>query len=232
MSLTLLSAGAAKGLASEILPEFERANGVAVQGFFSAVGAIHQKFTDGEPCDVLILTERQLQLLAEAGRVLPQSVKVIGNVRTAVAVPTGHHQPDVSSSAALGGTLLEATAIYIPDPYKSTAGIHVMSVLKALGIESNVEKLIKAFPNGETAMRIMSEESIAGAIGITQTTEIKYTPNIMLIGPLPPEHELVTTYSVAVSTNAADPSSAMKLAAMLTDESSATARTLSGFEAP
>ncbi|PCE22254.1 hypothetical protein BWP39_21505 [Paraburkholderia acidicola] len=232
MSLTLLSAGAAKGLAAGILPDFERANGLTVQGFFSAVGAIHQKFIDGEPCDVLILTARQLQLLAEAGRVLAQSVKVIGNVRTAVAVPAEHPPPDVSSSAALRDTLLDATAIYIPDPYKSTAGIHVMSVLKALGIALSVEQRIKAFPNGETAMRVLSEEASAGAIGITQTTEIRYTPDIMLVGPLPPEHKLVTTYSAAVNANAADIPSAMKLVAALTGELSAAARTHSGFEVP
>jgi molybdate transport system substrate-binding protein len=232
MSLTLLSAGAAKGLAADILPDFENANGVTVQGLFSAVGAIQQKFIDGEPCDVLILTARQLQLLAEAGRVLPQSVNAIGNVRTAVAVPAGHPRPDVSSGAALGETLIKATAIYIPDPYQSTAGIHVMSVLRSLGIASSVEKWIKAFPNGETAMRALSEEAIAGAIGITQTTEIKYTPGIVLVGPLPPGHELVTTYSVAVNTSTTHLPSAMKLAATLTGESSAAARIRSGFEVP
>ena len=228
MRLIVLSAGAAKGLVGDIAPLFAADGGIA--GSFNAVGAIRERFLGGEACDVLILTARQLDELAIAGRIVAGSVAPIGTVRTAVAVPTGQALPDISTGAALAAALRAASAIHVPDPYKSTAGIHVLSVITALGLAAELEPRLRAFPNGETAMRILAEEAQAGAIGSTQMTEIRYTRGLTLVGPLPPGYELSTIYSAAITTNAADPAAASRLVAALTGPVSADLRRRSGFE--
>jgi molybdate transport system substrate-binding protein len=228
MTLRVLSAGAAKGLVGDLQAAFTSQSGTTLEGSFSAVGAIRERFEGGEACDVLILTARQLSELAAAG--LVRDVAPIGTVRTAVAVPEGHAQPDVSSGPAFAAAMRAASAVYMPDAFKSTAGIHVRSVLAALGLEAEMAPKLRMFPNGETAMRTLAEEAPEGGIGSTQMTEILYTPGLVLLGPLPPEHDLSTVYSAAVSTAAAMPKQAAALVAMLTGADSADLRQRSGFE--
>lgn len=228
MTLRVLSAGAAKGLVGDLQAAFTAQTGVPLEGSFSAVGAIRERFEGGEACDVLILTARQLDELAAAGTV--HRVAPIGTVRTAVAVPEGQPKPDVSSGPAFAAAMRAASAVFMPDAYKSTAGIHVRAVLAALGLEAEMAPKLRMFPNGETAMRTLAEEAPPGGIGTTQMTEILYTGGLALVGPLPPEHDLSTVYAAAVSTRAAMPEQAAALVAMLTGAASAALRQRSGFE--
>ena len=87
MTVRMLSAGAAKGLAGDVQAVFEASSGVTISGSFSAVGTIRERFESGEGGDVLILTARQLAELEAAGSV--RAVVSIGTVRTAIAVPGG-----------------------------------------------------------------------------------------------------------------------------------------------
>ncbi|MDT7951594.1 MAG: substrate-binding domain-containing protein [Acetobacteraceae bacterium] len=221
-SLRVLSAGAAKGLVGSVAPE--------VEGVFSAVGAIREIFEGGALCDVLILTARQLEELAASGRVRPETVAPIGTVRTAVAVLSGSPVPPIATGNDLAAALRAASAVFIPDPHKSTAGIHVRRVIDALGLADAVAPKLRAFANGETAMRTLAEEAPAGGIGLTQTTEILYTKGLTLVGPLPPEHDLSTVYAACVSATATSPE-ASRLVQLLTGPASAALRERSGFEA-
>ena len=228
MTVRVLSAGAAKGLVGDLQSDFTGASGETVEGSFSAVGAIRERFESGEACDVLILTARQLaelQALGQIGHVAP-----IGTVRTAVAVPRGHPTPDVSTSSGFAAAMRSAVAVFLPDPYKSTAGIHVRGVLAALGLEREMATKLRAYPNGETAMRTMAEEAAPGSIGITQMTEIMYTPGLTLLGPLPREYDLSTVYAAAVTARAQRPGAARALVDLLTGPAQAGLRGRSGFE--
>ena len=228
MTLRVLSAGAAKGLVGDLQAAFTARAGTSLEGSFSAVGAIRERFEGGAACDVLILTARQLGELAAAG--LVQGVAPIGTVRTAVAVPEGHPRPEISSGPAFAAAMRAASAVFLPDAYKSTAGIHIRAVLTALGLEAEMAPKLRMFPNGETAMRTLAEEAPEGGIGTTQMTEILYTRGLALVGPLPPAHDLSTVYAAAVSTAAAMPEQAATLVAMLTGADSADLRQRSGFE--
>ncbi len=228
MTLRVLGAGASKGLVGDLQAAFTARAGMPLAAAFSAVGVIGDRFEAGEACDVLILTARQLGELAAAGKV--RAVASIGTVRTAVAVPAGHPVPDVSGGPALAAALRAASAVFLPDTARSTAGRHVSSVLAAMGLEAEMASRLRTFPNGETAMRALAEEAPGGGIGITQMTEILYTRGLVPAGPLPAGHDLATEYAAAVSTSAALPEQAIALVALLTGADSADLRRRSGFE--
>lgn len=230
MTVRVLSAGAAKGLVGDTADAFTAATGETIDGHFSAVGAIRERFESGAPCDVLILTAKQLAELEIAGLLRTGSVRPIGTVRTAVAVLEGQPVPDISTSAAFAATMRAASAIFMPDPDKSTAGIHVRGVLQALGLADEMLPKLRAFPNGETAMRNLAEEAAVGAIGTTQTTEILYTKGLTLVGPLPPEHDLSTVYAAGISAAAQNIEAAAALIERLTGSETANLRAKSGFE--
>ena len=96
-------------------------------------------------------------------------------------------------------------------------------------------KLAKArpgalYPNGATAMREMAADADPGAIGCTQITEIKYTPGIELVGPLPNPFGLATIYTAAIAARAAQTELAQRFIERLCGPDSRASRVDGGFE--
>lgn len=229
-TLHVLSAGAAKGLVTALAEPFRQASGHALQCQFGAVGAMRERLDAGDACDLIVLSRAMIDALAQAGRVDPASVADLGRVHTGVAVLAGAPLPAVADEAGLRRALTGAHAIYIPDPVRSTAGIHCMKVLAALGIADEVGARVKAYPNGATAMAEMARAADARAIGVTQVTEILYTPGVALVAPLPAAFELATVYSAAVIARSAGREAAEALLRQLTGPSSQQLRRAGGFE--
>jgi len=230
VDLNILSAGAAKGLVESLQTQFRTETGVGIHGTFDAVGVIKERALAGVACDVIILTAALVDELARTGRVLSGTVTALGRVRTAIAVREGDGLPDISTPAALRALLLTSAGVYVPDTERSTAGIHFVKMLHALGIFESIQRRLRCFPNGATAMRELARSTHFPAIGCTQTTEILYTPGVTLVGPLPAEFELATTYSVGVFSESQQPDLACRFAALLSEEAARELRVNAGFE--
>lgn len=233
--LHLLSGGAAQGLVTHLQGSFKAQHLCSISGTFSAVGQMKAALLAGAPCDVIILTDALIAELMTSGHLLPGSAKNVGVVKTGVAVKSGDKTVDVSTPEKLKATLQAAKGIYFPDPVKATAGIHVMKVLKALGLDVELARKLHPYANGATAMKAMADaEAIpggSGLIGCTQITEIVYTAGVDLVAPLPKEFELATTYTAAVCANSTQPESAAALIALMASPDTAALRTTCGFEA-
>jgi molybdate transport system substrate-binding protein len=225
----LLSGGAAFGLVSKLQDRFTADTGCNLAGTYNAVGAMRDQLLAGAPCDVLILTAALIAQLESSGHVVAGSARALGTVKTGVAVKTGEAMPPVDTPDELKAALRAATGIYFPDPVKATAGIHFMNVLMQLGIDTEVASRLRPFPNGATAMAAMAATSEPGLIGCTQVTEIRYTPGVQLVAPLPEAFELATVYTAAVSSTAANPLAAAALIALLAGAEAAPARLSGGF---
>ncbi len=231
MTLHLLSAGAAQGLARAIEPVFTAETGAMLDARFGAVGAMQQLFDAGEPCDVIVLTAALIDALAASGAVRDETRATLGRVRTGIAVRVNDPAPDVTTPDALRAALLAADAIFVPDTERSTAGIHVAKVLRELGIDAAVRDRLRTFPNGAAAMRELAASSNTKLIGCTQHTEILYTPGVRLVAPLPRQFELATEYVAAVTSRAADPALAARLVHALAGAHAQALRAAGGFEA-
>lgn len=224
MSLRFISAGAAHGLVAACAKD----EGLEVDGSFGAVGAMMERFRAGDAADIVILTHAQIaQLTAEAG-VVPGTAADLGAVPTSVAVKASDPSPGVADADALRNALLNADAIYFPDPAKATAGIHFAKVIDQLGIRDRVADRVRTFPNGATAMRAMAEAS-GKPIGCTQSTEILATPGVRLIAPLPAGLDLETVYTAAVHAKAANANEALAFVHDLTGDASRAMRRRAGF---
>jgi len=139
----------------------------------------------------------------------------IAKVATAIAVRRGDPLPDMSTAQGLRTALSQADAIHFPDPAQATAGIHFAGVIRKLGLWGQVAGRLQLAPNGATAMRALAASTASRPIGCTQETEILTTPGVVLVAPLPPGCELVTTYTAAVTSRAAAPAEAAALVAAL-----------------
>ena len=228
--IRLLSGGAAKGLVTQIEPRLLARTGDTIEGIYGAVGMMKDRLLAGAPCDVLILTAALIEQLITSGDVTAGSAHALGRVRTGVAVKSDEPLPRVDSSVALKAALLAASGIYIPDPVKSTAGIHFAKVLRQLGIETEVSSRLHVFPNGATAGHAKTSSLDNGLVGCTQVTEILYTQGVQLVATLPDEFELATVYTAAICSKAQQPKAAAALIRLLTGPEAAALRRSGGFE--
>jgi molybdate transport system substrate-binding protein len=230
-TLNFLSAGAAQALVKALQPLLTQQTGAASTGRFGAVGAMKEAFDAAEPCDLIILTEALIGAMEAAGTVRAGSARPLGRVRTGVAVRRGDARPEVGTPDALRAALLAADSIYFPDPVRATAGIHFASVMRDLGVHDELAPRFRTFPNGATAMRELAAATTPQPIGCTQVTEILYTEGVDLIALLPPQFELTTVYTAAVTTRATEPELAARMVDLITGPASAELRQRSGFEA-
>lgn len=230
LTLNLLCAGAAQGLVKAMQARLQAETGATLAGRFGAVGAMKEALQAGEPCDLMIVTERMVGELIEAGALDGSTRAPLGRVRTGVALRQGQAGVDVSSPEGLKAALRAADAIYFPDPQRATAGIHFAKVMRELGVHDELAPRFRTFPNGATSMRELAASTSANPIGCTQVSEILYTGGVTLAGALPAQFELATVYSGAVAARAAQPALAARFLAMLVGPESSALRASGGFE--
>lgn len=228
--LRLLSAGAAQDVVDAMRARFRNACGAEIDATFGAVGALAEKLRAGERCDTVILSAAMIADLERGVELAPGTSAPLGRVRTGVAVRAGEPLPAIADRAQLARALRGASAVYVPDMARSTAGIHIADVLERLGLSGELAPRLSMHPNGSTAMRALAATDEPGAIGCTQITEIRYTPGVALVGALPKEFELATVYSAAVTTAARDPALAREWVAMITAPENRSVRESAGFE--
>lgn len=229
--LHVLSGGAAQGLVTQLEARFKAGFQIDIDGAFGAVGMMKDSLLAGTPCDVVILSDALIAELSAGGYLLRGTEKKLGVVKTGVAVKAGEKAVDVSTPSALTAALREARGIYFPDPVKATAGIHVMKMIRQLGLEAELGSRLRPFPNGAAAMKAMAESPEAGLVGCTQITEILYADGVDLVAALPKEFELATVYTAAVSVRSAQPEVARRLIDLLIAGDAETVRRACGFEA-
>ena len=215
-ALRILAGGAAQPLVERLRPTL----GFAVDGTFSAVGAMRDKLLAGEPADLVILSRALVEGLAKSGHIVASSMADVARVATAVAVRDRDPVPAIGDKAGLAAALEAADEIHFPDPALATAGIHFAKVMRELGVWSRVQGRLKLAPNGNTAMRALAASTARRPIGCTQETEIRATPGIALVGPLPPGCDLTTVYTAAVTTAAQAPAEAATFIARAKAETS------------
>lgn len=228
--LNVLSAGAAKAVVSGIA----QSEDVELQAEFGAVGAMQDRLLAGVPCDVLVLTRAMLDALAAKGTIVAGSVADLGKVHTGIGLPAtaleGRTPPALGDAEALRALLAAASALYVPDLAKSTAGQHVARMLEGLGLRAAFEGRLREFPNGATAMRAMADAGDPAAVGCTQESEIRYTQGVSFVARLPAPYELSTGYAAGVPVAAPDPDAARRFVAALTGAATRDRRSQAGFE--
>jgi molybdate transport system substrate-binding protein len=230
--LKMLSGGAVQGLVAQLHESFLDETGCDVDCVFDAVGTIEGGIVDGDKADLVALTDAQITQLVRDGHVVPGSARILGVVKTGVAVRKSDKLPDVSTTDAFEAALLAAEGIYIPDPEQSTAGAHFLKVLRRLGIDGDdLAARVRIFPNGEEAMAALAKAKGKGLLGCIQTTEIRFAPDVVVAGLLPGNLALATIYTVAITTQARNPELAAQFISKLIGPDAAPLRMAIGFEA-
>ena len=228
--VSVLSAGAVKSSIMPLTRLFtgESGNGISID--FAPVGGILAKLKEGARPDVVIMTSGAIATIEKEGKIVPGTATDLARTRIGVAVREGAPAPDVSNAAALRETLLRAKSVAYIDPASGgTSGIHFAGVLKKLGIEDQIGPkavLVKGGFAAETVARGEAE------IVVHQISEILPVKGVKIVGPLPAELQLVTTYTAAVLQGSPNVEAARKLVQYLSGTAGRAGFAAAGMESP
>jgi len=163
----------------------------------------------GEVVDLVILSAAPIDALIEAGKLVPGSRTDLGVSPIGVAVRAGAPWPDISSGDAVKRSLLAARAIaYSTGP----SGVYLLSLLERMGIaEALAGRLIQVKGEPAGAPLARGEADLA----FQQMSELLPVPGIDIVGPLPPDIQKTTVFSVGLHVAAPNREPARALAAFL-----------------
>jgi len=212
--IKVLSAGAMKGIVTELAETFRQETGNTVIITSGTAGELRQKVEAGEVADVVIVTDTVLEQLTAKRLVVADTRADLARTAIGVAVREGTPLPDISTVEAFKRTVLAAKSLVYTDPGRgATSGIHFAGVLQRLGIADAVKDKTVLWPGGYAAEAIVKGQA---ELCVHQISEILPVKGVTLVGPLPRELQKITTYSAAVATRAATPETARAFIAFVT----------------
>jgi molybdate transport system substrate-binding protein len=194
--LKLLTAGAFKSVAQELVADFEKKTGHKVTIENDTAGAVARRVRDGEYVDVVVMPPGVMGPLL-GSRLVESSAKALARVGIGVSIKQGAPVPDISTVDAFKQSLLKARAIAYTDPASGgTAGTYLANLFEKMGIAAELKPktvLVKGGLAGETL--ISGEADIA----MQPASELLAVPGTVLVGPIPLEVQTYILYSGAVS---------------------------------
>ncbi len=200
--LKIIASGALKGAMAQLQPAYEKSTGNTLTiswgpSMGTSPESIPERIKHKEPMDLAIMADETLALLGPTGVFDMASRREIAESRIGVGVPKGRAHPDVSTVAALRTALLQAPRIAYS---QGASGVFVRNELfQRLGISEQVK--------GKT-LEIQGKELVGTAlargdadIGMQQVSELKVTPGVDYLGPLPEEVQKVSRFCAAIASN-------------------------------
>jgi molybdate transport system substrate-binding protein len=227
--LIILSAAAMKGALQNLPERYLAAAGDRVRVIYGTAGQVRDRAVSGQAFDLVIVPPEPLAKLTERHLVEKGSQVDIARVRLGVAVKAGAALPGINDDQAFTKVLLDAPSIGMADPATgATSGIYLARLIDHLGIGGTVGLKVKYYPEGQTAMEAMARGEVS--LGLGQISEIKPVHGVTLVGPIPEDLQLVTTYAAGIGTKSERPDAAKKLLSYLTGPTVQTSLKANGFD--
>ena len=181
----------------------------------------------GEPFDVVVLASDAIDKLVAAGHLVAGSDVDLARSGVAVAVPAGAPRPDIGSEAALRRAVEAAPTI---GTSTGPSGVALAKLFERWGIAERIRGRIVTPPPGVPVGSLVARGEIA--LGFQQRSELIHVAGIDVLGPLPPEIQIVTTFAAAVGARARQPDAARALLDFLASPAATDAKHRQGMEAP
>ena len=194
-TLRIISSMATKPLLADLVQMF-KAHAPQYEVLVESVGGVDaaKRVQAGEAFDCVVLASNAIdKLLADRKLVTGSRVDLVHS-GVAVAVPAGAEQPDISTEAALKAAILAARTLgYSTGP----SGVQLAQQFDNWGITEQIKDRIVQAPPGVPVGVLIAQGQVA--LGFQQLSEMLGVPGITIVGGLPPEVEIITTFSGSVA---------------------------------
>lgn len=227
-TLRLISSMATKSLLTDLVALY-KAQAPGVHVLVESVGGVDaaQRVQAGEAFDGVVLASDAIDKLINSGHVVAGSRVDLVRSGVAVAVPAGQPVPDISSEAALKATILAAPALgYSTGP----SGVQLAKQFEAWGIAAAIApRIVQAKPGVPVGSMVARGEV---ALGFQQLSEMLGVPGITIVGGLPPEVDIITTFSGSVAGTSTQSAAMHELLAFWASQACSALKQQHGMQAP
>jgi molybdate transport system substrate-binding protein len=209
-ALKVITSGGFAGVYRDMLPEFERRAGIKVEtgsGASEGTGpnTIRYELAHGAKADVVILGREGLQQLIDDGRIAAGSATGLATAALGAAVRAGSPKPDIGTDVALLTALIDAGHVVAPG---STSGLFVRDkVFPKLNLPETVKLRLEA--GGTEAAETLRAGRANILIG--PISELIHETGIETVGLLPPDLQLIVTFTAAIVQDCQMPEAAKHL---------------------
>jgi molybdate transport system substrate-binding protein len=229
--LKVFSTIAMRGAVEVLVPRLEQASGGRCAVTFATAPMLVQRIEAGELADVAILSQAGIDALAKAGKLAPGPAVTLASSVTAIAVKAGAPKPDISTPEALKRTLLAARAIAYTDPAAGGAsGVYFAKLIERMGIAAQLKPKTKYPPAGGFSgeLLITGEADLA----VQQKPELMHVAGTEVVGPLPGDYHVVTTFAAAITVTSKNADHAAKLIKLLQSSEAVAVYQAKGLDTP
>ncbi|MET7298791.1 substrate-binding domain-containing protein [Embleya sp. NPDC005575] len=195
-----LSSMATRLILAELAEDIRVVHGVPVR-FESAGGVeIARRVREGTDADVLVLADDALAELESEGHLLGGTVRPLWTSQVVAAVPAGSPVPAFGSASDLQAALLAAGRIAYSTGPSGTALIDLITRLRLA--DTLRDRLVQAPPGVPVGSLLASGEA---DLALQQHSELMDVPGVVVIGPLPGDTAISSTFSGAVLACSSEP---------------------------
>lgn len=224
-SLTCISSMATRALLVDLMRAYEARGGCPVA--LSSIAGVRafERVSSGEAFDLVVLADDAIDKLVQAGRLHADSRCDIARSGIAIGVRAGAEAPDVSTAEAVRQAVLAAPSIGIST---GPSGVRLAALFRRWGIEMQLKDRLVTAPPGVPVASLLASGSVA--LGFQQLPEMMNVEGVQIIGSLPNEIAIVTTFSAAVCVASSQPVEAGALLRFLASGDVAKAKLRHGME--
>ena len=220
---------ATRQLLATLVADYKKQVAVAINiesvGGVDAAKRVMNSAQTGEAFDVVILASDAIDKLIAAGHIDPSSKVDLVDSGVAVAVRAGAASPDISSEAAVKAAVLAAKTIsYSTGP----SGVALTKLFERWGIAEQIASRIVQAPPGVPVGSLVAKGEVE--LGFQQLSELIHLEGISIVGPLPPEIQITTTFSAGVCTASKQAAAVREMLAYMASPAAAAAKLLQGME--
>jgi molybdate transport system substrate-binding protein len=229
--LKVISAGAVRGLISQIIDDYSRQTGQKFDFTIGTTGQLRDIIASGRHADLIIVSAPLMGELEKTGKLTAGSRAELGRVGIGVTIRDGATAPDVSTPDALKKALIDARSVAYTNPAEGgTSGIHFASVTERLGIADAIkQKAVLTKGGREAAIEVAEGRAEMAVVFVSEAIAVK---GVKVAGLLPPSLQDFSAYAAAIPASSTDPAAARAFIAALTSAAMAERWRQNGFEAP
>lgn len=220
-----ISSMATRQLLADLVAAYAHRSDCAIA--IESVGGVDaaKRVQAGEPFDIVILASDAIDKLIAAGHIDAGSKVDLVHSGVAVAVPAGAQPPDISSENAVREAVLAAHSIsYSTGP----SGVALGQLFERWAIADTIRNRIVQAPPGVPVGALVARGEVE--LGFQQLSELIHVQGITVVGPLPPEIQITTTFSGGICTGSAQASVARDLLDFMASAQAADAKRRQGME--
>jgi molybdate transport system substrate-binding protein len=225
--IRIISSMATKQVLADLIALYQQARPDTVIELESVGGVDAAKRVQaGEAFDIVALASNALDQLSADGKVVAGSQVDVVRSGVALAVRSGAPHPDIGSEAAVKQAVLDARTLgYSTGP----SGVQLASLFERWGIAEQIKGRIVTAPPGVPVGSLVAKGEVE--LGFQQLSELKSLEGIDVLGPLPAEIQIITTFSAGLATTSTQPDAVRALLAFLVSPATEPTKQRNGMEA-